>query len=138
MLKDDEEAPKDCVGFLLRSGDAVLAERRAMTKPVMPGALAIPGGHVEAGESLDEALRRELKEELNIAPSKYRLVCVYLHHSQELRRLHYFAIVAWDGEIENHEAESLHWVPIDDLDRLDLEVDRLAVASWLKAEEDRS
>ena len=131
MLIDDEDAAKDCVGFLIRTGGAVLAERRAMTKPVMPGALSIPGGHVETGESLDDALRRELKEELNIVPRQFRLVGVYLHRSQELRRLHYFAIDAWDGEIENHEAESLHWVPLDELGRLDLEVDRQAIGSWL-------
>ena len=137
MRNDDEDVAKDCVGFLIRAGDAVLAERRSMTKPVMPGALAIPGGHVEADESLDDALRRELQEELNVVPRQYRLVGVFLHRSQELRRLHYFAIDGWDGEIENHEAESLHWVPLDDLDRLDLDVDRLAIARWLTAENER-
>lgn len=131
MSHHEAEGAADCVGFIIRMGDAVLAERRLMTKPVAPGLLAIPGGHVEDGESLDDALRRELAEELAIVPRRYRLVCVLLHRAETLRRLHYFAVDAWEGAIENHEAESLHWVPLDDLGRLDLEVDRRAVGRFL-------
>jgi mutator protein MutT len=123
----------DCVAFIIRSGDQILAERRKMTKRLLPGTLALPGGHVDAGESIDDALARELREELGIVATRSRLVCTLDHHAEEWRRLHYFAIDAWTGTMENNEAESLHWIAIDDPSALDDEVDRAAMAAYRQA-----
>ena len=60
--------PVECVAFMLIRGNHVLAEQRKRTKLVMPGAVALPGGHLEAGEQPDEALCREVQEELGIVP----------------------------------------------------------------------
>jgi 8-oxo-dGTP diphosphatase len=46
--------------------DKVLIARRSDNKHFLPGIWEIPGGHVEFGESLSEAIAREVEEELHI------------------------------------------------------------------------
>jgi mutator protein MutT len=122
--------PLECVAAIILNDAAVLAEERKPTKTVAPGAIALPGGHVESGESIEDALRREIMEELGIAPIEVWYVCTLLHRSAEFRKLHYFAVSQWTGKVENHEAASVRWVPLTALHDLDLEVDRLALAEY--------
>lgn len=128
--------PLECVAALVLQEAAVLAEKRKPTKKVVPDAVALPGGHVEPGENAEDALRRELQEELGIVALEVRYVCTLLHRSAEFRKLHYFAVSRWEGDMESHEAASLLWVPLSASHDLDLEVDRLAVAEYLRVYRD--
>ena len=130
MTTDD--CPLDCVAFLLVREGRVLLERRSPLKRVVPGVLAIPGGHMEASESPEQAVRRELREELGLTASRMRYVCTLLHRSEELRKLHYFAVTEWDGEMTAQEADGLEWAEIRHADTFDLDVDRLAVREYLR------
>ncbi len=120
----------ETVAYIIIRENRILAEKRKLTKTVCPGATAIPGGHVEAGESLEAALKRELQEELGLTTDDFDFVCALLHRSAEFRKLNYFVVNSWQGEIQNNEADALVWIPLDELEKLDLEVDRLAVSEY--------
>jgi len=124
--------PVECVAFMLIKEHHVLAEQRKHTKRVVPGAIALPGGHVEEREHPEEALRREAQEELAIVPLDMAYVCTLLHRSQEFRRLHYFVVTRWEGEMQLHEADAVLWIPLNALSTLDLDVDRIAVAEYVR------
>ncbi len=120
----------ECVAFMLIEDEAVLAERRSKTKVLAPGAVAIPGERLEAGELPEEGVRRELREELELDAGNLLYVCSLLDRSQEPRRIHYYAIESWQGEIANNEAAELLWIPLASPENLDFSVDRLAVAEF--------
>jgi len=120
----------DCVSFLLVDGDRFLVERRRMDRVVDPGAIAIPGGHMELRETQEQALARELHEELGLTDGATQFFCTLLNPSEEFRKLFYYAVTDWSGEIENNEAAELIWLTFDDLERLDLAVDHVAIGEY--------
>jgi 8-oxo-dGTP pyrophosphatase MutT (NUDIX family) len=124
--------PLECISFLLVQDGKILAEKRKRTKKVAPDAVTLPGGHVDIGEHLEEALRRELWEELEVFPKRVKYVCTLLHQAQEFRRVTYFAVEEWIGTIRNNEAEFLLWIPWDEQERFDLTVDRVAISEYLQ------
>ena len=97
---DHHHKPLDGIACMLIKDHQVLAEKRKLTRKVVPGTLALPGGHMEAGESPEDALYRALREELDILPTTMTYVCTLLHRAQEFRKLHYFVVEAWQGETQ--------------------------------------
>ena len=129
----EDAVPLECIAFILIQDDRVLLECRSPSKRLLPGVRAIPGGHMEPGESPEAAMLRELDEELGIRPERFVYVCTLLHRAQEFRKLHYFAVDAgWQGEIVAQEAESLAWVPLVDDAAFDLDVDSVAVREYVR------
>jgi mutator protein MutT len=129
---DRHQELRDGVAFLLIQNHQVLAEKRKQTQQVVPGVMALPGGHIEAGESPAEALRRALREALDIVPTRIAYICTLLHHAQEFRRLHYFVVEHWQGEISNQKAATVLWIPLNQGHRLDLAVDRVAISEYTR------
>jgi 8-oxo-dGTP diphosphatase len=125
----------DTVAFILIKDQKVLAERRKPDKQPDPGKVVIPGGHIEEGEQARDALIREVQEELNIRPLQSFYICSLLHITGEPMRIQYYYVKEWDGNIQSNEAEELMWIPLDKLESLDFEVDRVAIRECLRIQE---
>src|SRR5436309_15566841 len=113
-MMSDESAPLACVAFMLIEDNRVLAEKRKLTKTLVPGAVALPGGHMEGDEDPEEALAREPLEEFGIVARGAAYVCTLLHRAAAARKIHYFPVERSQGESLNREAEALLWVLLDD------------------------
>lgn len=97
------------VGVLVRSDGAFLLTSRPQGK-AYAGYWEFPGGKLEANESVEQALQRELHEELGISiaaahPWKTEMV----DYPHALVRLHFCKVYAWDGELQMREAQSFSW-----------------------------
>src|SRR5213592_5292131 len=101
----------ECVSGVLTRNGAVLVEKRRADDEADPGLTLLPGGHVEPEESLDQALKREMREELGIRVEKTTplLVRLYTASNGERQRIHYFHIIAWKGRVLSREAETVYW-----------------------------
>ena len=101
--------------LIVRAGEVLIAQRR----PDQPMALQweFPGGKIEAGESPEQAVARELSEELGIqatvGPRVTRIRHNYRHGGAV--DLQFFAVHEFTGEIENRIFHQLKWVKLEDL-----------------------
>jgi 8-oxo-dGTP diphosphatase len=97
------------VGILIRADGALLMTTRPEGK-VYAGYWEFPGGKVEAGETVEQALRRELQEELGItigAAPTWRVQMVDYPHA--LVRLHFCKVLDWTGELAMREGQHFTW-----------------------------
>lgn len=97
------------VGVLIRPDGDFLLTSRPVGK-VYAGYWEFPGGKFEPGESVQQALSRELFEELGlhlhqIEPWRQELV----DYPHALVRLHFCKVLAWSGELQMREAQSFAW-----------------------------
>jgi 8-oxo-dGTP diphosphatase len=101
----------DIVNAVMLRGRSVLLAKRSAARRAYPGRWSFPGGHVEAGESLEQALHRELGEEIGIVPKQYRgLAPLADPHAADIT-YRMFAVTAWRGDpqILDHEHSELAW-----------------------------
>jgi 8-oxo-dGTP diphosphatase len=89
-------------------GSVLLAQRPP--GKAYAGYWEFPGGKVEAGESLEAALARELQEELGIAiAAPCRWITRVFEYPHATVRLNFFRVFAWAGEPHPHEGQVFSW-----------------------------
>jgi len=104
-----DRAVVDVAVGVLMQGEEFLLTSRPEGK-VYAGYWEFPGGKLEAGESVEQALRRELQEELGITigPAQvWKTQMVDYPHA--LVRLHFCKVWDWQGELQMREAQSHAW-----------------------------
>ena len=112
-------------GIILRAGRVLACQRRADQSH--PGKWEFPGGKREAGETMAECLRRELREELGIEAAIGAEVwrAEHTYPGRPPVALVFFRVDDFAGELRNLEFADLRWVELAELGALDfLEADR--------------
>jgi 8-oxo-dGTP diphosphatase len=121
------------VGVLFDGEGRFLVTSRPQGK-VYAGYWEFPGGKLEAGETVEQALRRELHEELGITigPAQpWKVELVDYPHARV--RLHFCKVRRWSGQLQMREQQSARW------ERLPVEVrpvlpGTVPVLRWLAEE----
>ena len=115
----------EVVAAIIRDGNKVLATQRGYGE--FAGGWEFPGGKLEQGETREEALRREILEELDVAieVDEYLMTIEYDYPSFHLTMHCFFSHVV-DGDIKLLEHTSGHW----------LTKEELSSVNWLPADLD--
>lgn len=131
---DTRKHTEVAVGILIRDeDDALLLSTRPEGKPYA-GYWEFPGGKIEAGETVEQALRRELQEELGITIAGAEVWKVTEHdYPHALVRLHWCKVRAWDGDFEMREGQAMRWQQLP-LDVTPVLPGALPVLAWLTEE----
>jgi 8-oxo-dGTP diphosphatase len=109
-VSGSDRVPVDvAVGVLIDPENRFLLTSRPEGK-VYAGYWEFPGGKLEAGETVEQALRRELIEELGItigAVYPWKVELVDYEHARV--RLHFCKVHTWSGEFEMRERQAMAW-----------------------------
>jgi 8-oxo-dGTP diphosphatase len=106
-------------GIIHRAGQVLVGQRRRNDRHALKW--EFPGGKVEYGESPQEALVRELREELQIDARVGTELARYEHEYPSGSRVHllFFAVPSFSGEPAARVFEQICWTDLDALPTLD-------------------
>lgn len=97
------------VGILMKPNGDVLLAQRPTGKPYA-GYWEFPGGKVDPGESIFNALKREFVEELGVEIVSAEAWCGIEHvYPHAHVRLHFFVSRNWCGEPQSLEGQAFAW-----------------------------
>ncbi len=97
------------VAVFLKPDGTFLLSSRPEGKPYA-GYWEFPGGKIEMGESIRDALVRELIEELNVTIMRTTPWFTFMmHYTHATVRLHCWRVTAWQGEMRGMERQQFAW-----------------------------
>ncbi len=132
-----EKEQRAVVGaFIYSEGKVLIAKRSSMAK-IFPGTYELPGGKVEFGESPEQALKREILEELGVRIYVKQPFYAFSYLAHEGRRHHVeitflCELAESPDNIRLTEHEDMQWVTREQLDdfRMSAEVRKAAEAGF--------
>ena len=117
---------KDCACGLLVARDRVLLGRRTASRRIYPNVWDVIGGHVEPGETPEQALVREVEEEVGVTPTAFARLTTLAEPNPETngaRAYHMYEISDWRGgapRLRGDEHSEIGWFALDEALCLDL------------------
>ena len=114
-----EETPKDAVVAIIQKTGKFLFVKRSGYKKGAAGYWCPVSGRVEKNETQEDALRREVKEEVGMKVRPVNKVCVVASHDNRYR-LHFWTteIISGEASITSNEATDLRWVTLEQMKEL--------------------
>ncbi|SDS50088.1 8-oxo-dGTP diphosphatase [Formosa sp. Hel1_31_208] len=105
---------------IIEEGDKFLIARRAKGKH-LAGYWEFPGGKIEAGETAEACLSRELNEEfqINVSVNNFVGESVYEYPNKKII-LKAFTCRIISGEIQLNDHDKIEWITIDEIKQYDL------------------
>lgn len=106
---------RNIVNAVLLRGNEILLARRSPQRKAYGGLWSFPGGHVEVGETFEEALVRESQEEIGILPTAYTTLGTIADPATppaSPATYHMYAVTSWEGgepAIVDDEHTALEW-----------------------------
>jgi 8-oxo-dGTP diphosphatase len=105
----DRNLVQVAVGVLMQADDSFLLTSRPEGK-AYAGYWEFPGGKLEAGETVEQALRRELQEEIGITIQDCTLwKTERIDYPHALVQLNFCKVMQWTGELQMLESQSFVW-----------------------------
>lgn len=117
-------------GAALVAGGKILLGLRRADEPYYPNVWDLCGGHCEPSESLEDALLRELAEELGVRAIRWEKLGAFAEPEAERHGAaehHVFAVLEWEGTPRNlgDEHSELRWLSRDELMQLHISDPRI-------------
>jgi 8-oxo-dGTP diphosphatase len=117
-MSDAERVPVEVAVGVLVERDAAGREGRFLLTSRPPGKVyagywEFPGGKVEAGETVEQALARELREEIGIeigAAHPWQVLVMDYPHARV--RLNFCKVYDWMGEFQMLEGQQMAWADL--------------------------
>ena len=117
---------------IIRDKDKVLITRRALNEN-FGGGWEFPGGKIEAGETAEKCIEREIKEELGLLVAAGNF-CESVNHSYDninIKLSAYFCKIL-EGEIKLSVHDKYKWVEVEDLLKYNLLPADIPIAKKIK------
>ena len=115
---------EETAAAIFKKDSKILLEKRREDEDNYAGFWALPGGHKKEEETPEEALVREMKEELNVTVKKFKFIGKFEDRDPTSKKMythHSFLCEEWEGEIkQTTEQEKIEWIKIKELENLNI------------------
>ncbi|HVN49715.1 MAG TPA: (deoxy)nucleoside triphosphate pyrophosphohydrolase [Bacteroidota bacterium] len=115
-----QKTTRVAVGILKKEKTVLLCQRKKNGRYALKW--EFPGGKLEASETVEQCVVRELREELSIEASSIRIIETHsaFYEDGGMFEVAYCDVGRFDGELANNVFEQFRWVPIAELPQYDI------------------